>query len=56
MALPPAVIGMVTPLGVGGLYLAIVLGALVPIGFNLWRYRSGRWKAVSREYRPSKTN
>ena len=53
VALPAAVLGLVTPLGVGGLYLAIVLGALVPIGFNLWRYRSGRWKAVSREYRPS---
>jgi putative MATE family efflux protein len=56
VALPAAVVGLLTPLGVWGLYLAVVLGALVPIAFNLWRYRTGRWKAVSREYRPSSTD
>lgn len=52
LALPAAVVGLLTPLGVRGLYLAMVLGALVPIAVNLWRYRSGRWKAISRTYRP----
>ncbi len=56
VALPAAVVGLLTPVGVWGLYLAVVLGALVPIVFNLWRYRTGRWKAVSREYRPSSTD
>jgi len=56
VALPAAVVGLLTPLGVWGLYLAVALGALVPIAFNLWRYRTGRWKAVSREYRPSSTD
>jgi putative MATE family efflux protein len=56
VALPVAVVGLVTPVGVWGLYLAVVLGALVPIAFNLWRYRTGRWKAISREYRPSSTD
>nr|WP_233739805.1 MATE family efflux transporter [Halovenus carboxidivorans] len=53
VALPVAAVGLVTPLGVAGLYGALVLGAGVPILINAWRYRSGRWKVVSREYRPS---
>jgi putative MATE family efflux protein len=53
VALPVAAAGLGTPLGVGGLYGALLLGAGVPLAVNLWRYRSGKWKAVSREYRPS---
>ena len=42
-----------TPLGVVGLYLAILFETFVPGGINYWLFRSGRWKAVSRRYRPS---
>ena len=53
VALPVAVAGLVTPLGVAGLYAALVLGAAVPIAVNGWRYRTGRWKVVSRGLRPT---
>ncbi|MDF9744625.1 MATE family efflux transporter [Natrinema salsiterrestre] len=52
-ALPAAALGLVTPLGVGGLYLALFLETAVPGGINYWLFRTGRWKAVSRRYRPS---
>ena len=52
-ALPAAALGLVTPLGVGGLYLALFLETSVPGVINYWLFRSGRWKAVSRRYRPS---
>ncbi|CAI49894.1 MATE efflux family protein [Natronomonas pharaonis DSM 2160] len=51
-ALPAAFLGLVTPLGVGGLYLALVLESFVPGGINYGLYRSGRWKVISRRYRP----
>ncbi len=51
-ALPAAVIGLVTPLGVAGLYLALVLESFVAGGINYGLFRSGRWKVVSRRYRP----
>lgn len=53
VALPIAAAGILSPLGIAGLYAALLCGAGVPIVINFWRYRSGRWKAVSREYRPS---
>ncbi|WP_290812484.1 MATE family efflux transporter [Halovivax sp.] len=53
VALPVAALGLVTPLAVVGLYLALFLETLVPAAINLWRFRSNRWKAVSREYRPT---
>ena len=53
VALPLAVLGLVTPLGVVGLYAALFCGAAIPIAVNGWRYRTGRWKAVSRAYRPA---
>ncbi len=52
-ALPAATLGLVTPLGVAGLYLAFVLEVAVPGLANYWRFRTGRWKAVSRAYRPA---
>jgi putative MATE family efflux protein len=51
-ALPAAALGLVTPLGLGGLYLALLLETFVPGGINYWLFRRGRWKAVSRRYRP----
>jgi putative MATE family efflux protein len=52
-ALPAAAVGLVTPLGVAGLYLALLLEAYVPGAINLWLFRTGRWKVISRRYRPS---
>ncbi len=51
-ALPAAALGLVTPLGIAGLYLALLLEAFVPGGINYWLFRRGRWKVVSRRYRP----
>ena len=53
VSLPVAAVGLATPLGVWGLYLALVLGAAAPILINLWRYRTGQWQVVSRTYRPA---
>jgi putative MATE family efflux protein len=50
-ALPAAGLGLVTPLGVAGLYLALVLEMHVPGWINYALFRTGRWKAVSRRYR-----
>lgn len=52
-ALPVAAMGLVSPLGVVGLYLALLLEAFVPGVINVWLFRTGRWKAISRRYRPS---
>ena len=53
-AVPLAWLGTVVPaLGVGGLLLALFVETAVPMVVNLRRFRSNRWKAVSRDYRPS---
>ncbi|QFU82495.1 MATE family efflux transporter [Natronorubrum aibiense] len=52
-ALPAAALGLVTPLGIGGLYLALLLETAVPGGITYWLFRRGRWKVVSRRYRPA---
>lgn len=46
-ALPAAALGLVTPLGVAGLYLALILEMYVPGTINVGLFRSGRWKAVT---------
>ncbi|PSQ17053.1 MATE family efflux transporter [Halobacteriales archaeon QS_8_69_73] len=51
-ALPVAVAGLLTPLGVAGLYAALLLEMHVPGWINYALFRSGRWKAVSRRYGP----
>ena len=52
-ALPAALFGLVSPLGVGGLYAALLLEKAVPAVLNGVRFRSNRWQEVSRQYRPS---
>ncbi|ADB62323.1 MATE efflux family protein [Haloterrigena turkmenica DSM 5511] len=52
-ALPAAALGLVTALDITGLYLALLLETAVPGGINYWLFHSGRWKVVSRRYRPS---
>jgi len=51
-ALPVAYLGTLTPLGIWGLYLALIVETAVPASITLWRFRSGRWQAISRNYRP----
>ncbi|MES3517019.1 MAG: MATE family efflux transporter [Natronomonas sp.] len=52
-ALPSAALGTVTAIGVVGLYVALLFEAVVPAVVTLWRFLSGRWRAVSRQYRPT---
>jgi Na+-driven multidrug efflux pump len=54
VALPLAWVGTVTALGVAGLLAALVAETLVPMVVNVWRFRAGTWKAVSRSYRPDR--
>ncbi len=51
-ALPVAYLGAVTPLGIAGLYIAILLETGIPAAVTYYRFRSGKWKIVSRAYRP----
>jgi putative MATE family efflux protein len=43
LALPVAAVGVITPLGVGGLYVAFVVGLAFPAVANLWRFRRSNW-------------
>jgi len=43
----------VTQLGVTALFVALVLETAVPSAVTLWRFNTGAWRAVSRDYRPS---
>jgi putative MATE family efflux protein len=52
-ALPTAWLGTVTALGVVTLQAALLVETVVPMVVNVLRFRSDRWKAVSRSYRPS---
>lgn len=53
LALPAAYLGAVTSLGLVGLYLALLLETGVPAAVTYYRFRSERWKLVSRAYRPA---
>jgi len=50
-ALPVALAGLITPLGVVGLYIALILESFIPGGINYTLFKSGRWQRVSRQYR-----
>ena len=52
VALPVAALGIVTPLGIVALYLSMIFETVVAAGITYYRFASGRWKAVSRDYRP----
>ena len=52
VSLPIAYLGATTPLGLYGLYLAFVAETSVPAALNYYRFTTGKWKAVSRDYRP----
>jgi len=55
-SIPLAYIGSVTLLGHWGIYLAFVAETTVPAAINYWRFNSGKWKKISREFRPEQTD
>lgn len=52
VALPVAVLGTITSLGVFALQAALLAETGVPMVVNVLRFRTGAWKAISREFRP----
>ncbi|MFB6152166.1 MAG: MATE family efflux transporter [Haloarculaceae archaeon] len=52
VSIPAAYLGATTSLGILGLYVAFLGETLVPAVGNYYRFSTGRWKAISREYRP----
>ncbi|MHB9287232.1 MATE family efflux transporter [Halobacteriales archaeon Cl-PHB] len=52
VALPVAYLGATTSLGIVGIYLAFFGETLVPAAINYYRFTTGKWKAISRAYRP----
>jgi putative MATE family efflux protein len=55
LAIPLTYLGATTPLGITGLYLAFFAESTVPAAINYYRFSTGKWKAISREYRPGQT-
>lgn len=56
VAIPLVYLGATTPLGLWGLYLAFLAESGVPAALNYYRLRSGKWKVISRAYRPASTD
>lgn len=52
VAIPLVYLGTVTPLGIWGLYLSFLGESAVPAALNYYRFRTGKWKLISRSYRP----
>ncbi|WP_394346584.1 MATE family efflux transporter [Halorhabdus rudnickae] len=52
VSIPAAYLGATTTIGVWGLYIAFLGETLVPAVGNYYRFSTGKWKAISREYRP----
>ncbi|MFP4627812.1 MAG: MATE family efflux transporter [Halobacteriales archaeon] len=51
-AIPLTYLGSVTALGLWGVYLALAAETIVPAAVIYHRFATGRWKAISRRYRP----
>jgi len=52
VALPLAYLGATTALGLYGLYLSYLGQSVVPAAINYYRFSTGKWKEISRQYRP----
>ncbi|MFC4358823.1 MATE family efflux transporter [Halobium salinum] len=52
LSIPLTYLGATTSLGLTGLYLAFLAETSVPAAINYYRFATGKWKAISREYRP----
>ena len=53
VAIPLVYVGATTPLGLWGLYLAFLAESVVPAALNYYRFKTGKWKVISRSYRPA---
>jgi len=51
-AIPLVYLGATTDLGMLGVYLSLFAETTVPAAVNYYRFGTGKWKAISREYRP----
>ncbi|MFW5965369.1 MAG: MATE family efflux transporter [Halodesulfurarchaeum sp.] len=51
-AIPLMYLGATTPLGVWGIYLSFFGETVVSGAINYYRFWTGKWKAISRGYRP----
>lgn len=51
--LPIAYLAVSTSLGLMALYLALLTESLIPSSITTYRVSTGKWKVISREYRPS---
>lgn len=51
-AIPLVYLGATTPLGLWGVYLSFFGQSLVPAIINYYRFSTGKWKAISQQYRP----
>jgi len=51
-SIPVAYLGATSSLGLLGLYLSFVAETTVPAVINYHRFSTGKWKAISREFRP----
>ncbi len=52
LAIPLTYLGATTPLGLWGIGLAYIGQSYVPAAINYYRFSTGKWKAISRAYRP----
>jgi putative MATE family efflux protein len=52
LAIPLVYLGATTSLGVLGIYLSFFAESGVPAAVNYYRFATGKWKAISRNYRP----
>jgi Na+-driven multidrug efflux pump len=50
--IPVVYLGTITPLGVGAVYIALVVETFLPAGVTFYRFQTGKWKVISRSYRP----
>ena len=52
IGIPLVYLGATTSLGILGVYLSFFAETLVPAAINYYRFTTGKWRAISRGYRP----
>lgn len=55
IGIPLVYLGATTRLGILGIYLSFFAETLVPAAINYYRFTTGKWRAISRGYRPDAT-
>ncbi len=54
--IPVVYLGATTALGLWGLYLSFFGQSLIPALVNYYRFSTGKWKAISEQYRPESSS